>query len=394
MSRPFKLRAVLRYLDRGLLSSLLKANGLEVPAPKEGTDDAEVIEELILNATENVAAEITEALRAVNELATEDGVLALIELSGPHHIQPQADMEKLAGDHDKALFFFLRHPQVFDDASILCHVTDLKAKGERYLKRRPADVVVGRKEALAVALRSYLLAQDGRGRECIVNVFKHADRVCFIAYPEDFAKAPLCYKNKSLKRLALRPTFEIVFLYYPETGKVELSAKGGPRRQLELFTLFNREVLEDASEVRAIEMTYNLDRFLDPELKLPTLIEDQVEFVRVQKLRLFDKLGDYRVTLEPKDPTGLGSMRELLQRYDIRPSRFSVTQAEIKMKFPGKGRRGGVTVQLTYPDKCNLNDSPTHLKAKKYLDQWGLVNRNPVQKPPASVGSEPSPAAV
>ena len=153
-------------------------------------------------------------------------------------------------------------------------------------------------------------------------------------------------------------------------------------------------MLDDKSEVAETEKTYSLERFLDKELTLPTALEDQVQFVRLQKLRLYGLYDAHKVTLELKQPWGIGAMHSLMDKLNLRPAQYGVSHAEIKMKFPGKGSRGGVTIQLSQPDKCNLNDSPTHLKAKKYLEQWGLVNRDPVQKSPASVGREPSPAVV
>jgi len=395
MSRPFKLKAVLRYLDKGLLDEYFKTKAADLPPLNAATrDDMDALEELVLALPAKVANDVTEGLRDVNELAMESGLLALLEVADMNGVHPQAEIEKLQGYHDKALYFLLKHPAIFEKASAISHVTDLRAKVERNLKLRPTDTVAARKDALAEALKSYLLKRDGRGRECVVNVFKYQDRVCFMAYPEDFAKALLVYQDKRLSKTALRPTFEIVYLYYPETGKVELSAKGGPRRHLELFELFNLAVLEDKSEVAETEKTYSLERFLDKELTLPTAPEDQVEFVRLQKLRLYGRYDSHRLTLELKEPWGIGAMHALMEKLTLRSTLYSVSHAEIKMKFPGKGRRGGVTIQLSYPDKCNLNDSPTHLKAKKYLEQWGLVNRNPVQKSPASVGREPSPSAV
>lgn len=396
MSRPFRLKAVLRHFDLGLLRTYLRKKGMDVPpSPDLRIEEVDHIEGLILGLPSTLGNEISEGLREVHEMSTEDGLLILLDVADMNGIHPQGEIETLLSDHDKALFFHLKYPKIFDNASVLYHVTDLKAKVERFLKMRSYDLVSARKEALAEALKSYLLRRDGRGRECTVNVFRYEDRICFMAYPEDFAKALLVYEDKQLSKTALRPTFEIVYLYHPETGKVELSAKGSPRRHLELFTLFNSAVLEDNSEVAETEKTYSLERFLDKDLTLPTEPADQVEFVRLQKLRLFNRYDAHRLTLELKEqPWGIGAMHALMEKLNIRQTLYSVSHAEIKMKFPGKGRRGGVTIQLSFPDKCNLNDSPTHLKAKKYLEQWGLVNRDPVQKSPASVGREPSPAAV
>ncbi len=396
MSRSFKLRAVLRYLDKGLLSLYLKKKEVKdaLPQTPDDGDENEVWDEFIQSLPTAKTNEVETDLRDINEMATEDGLLALLEIADQKGVHPQKEIEKLTSQHDQALYFFIHHSAIFDFASVTHRVTDLKAKTERNLRKRPADFVVTKDKALADVLKTFLLSKDGRGRECVVNVFQYKDRVCFMAYPEDFAQSPLCYQEKQLKRLPLRPTFEIVFLYYPETGKVELSAKGGPQRQVALFNIFNNVVLEDKDAVLDLEKTYRLEKFLDADLKLSTEIEDLVEYVRLTKLRLAHKYNDYRVSLDLKQANGLQSMRTVMENFRLNPIAYNVVQAEIKMKFPGKGRKGGVTIQLSYPDKCNLNDSPNHLKAKKYLEQWGLVNRNPTEKSPKSPGREPSATAV
>lgn len=395
MSRPFKLKAVLRHLDKGLLVAYLEKAGVGGPPDvPDGGDENEAWEEFVQSFNADSANRLETDLRDINDMATEDGVLALLEIAESKGIHPQEKIEPLTGDHDKALYFFLHHPAVFDVASITHHVTDLKAKAERNLRKRAADFVAKNGDALAKSLRGHLLSIDGRGRECAVNVYKQEGRVCFIAYPEDFAKAPLCYVGTRLKRHPLRPTFEIVFLYFPQTGKVELSSKGGPKRQMELFKIFNRVVLEDEQAVAELEKTYRLEKFLDGSLNLSTRAEDEVEYVRLQKLRLLHKFDDYRIALDLKQANGLESMTTILGKFHVRPSAFSVVQAEIKMKFPGRGRKGSVTIQLSYPDKCNLNDSPNHLKAKKYLEEWGLVNHKPNETSARRPGREPSASAV
>jgi hypothetical protein len=380
MSRPFKLKAVLRHLDKGLLAAYLEKRGMDNPPEvSDGMDENEVWDEFVQGLDAGQSGQLETDLRDVNDMATEDGLLALLEIAKSKNVHPQKEIEELAGFHDKALHFLIRHPNVFDIASISHHVDGLKARAERFLKKRSADFVEKNSEILAKTLSQHLLATDGRGRECAVNVYRQEDRVCFIAYPEDFAKSPLCYEGRRLKRLPLRPTFEIVFLYYPHTGKVELSAKGGPKRQMGLFRIFNQVVLEDQQAVAELEKTYRLEKFLDGNLKLPTLAEDEVEYVRLQKLRLSHRFEDYRITLELKQANGVETMKGALGKFHVQPSAFSVVQAEVKMKFPGRGRKGSVTIQLSYPDKCNLNDSPNHLKAKKYLEEWGLVNRKPTE---------------
>jgi hypothetical protein len=395
MSRPFKLKAVLRYLDKGLFASYLKSRDVAGrPDLSDKKDENAAWEKFVQGLPAEQRNFVETDLQDVNDMATESGILALLQTAGDEGLHPQEKIEKLAGSHDQALYFFLELPKVFQSASLLHHVTDLKAKAERYLEKRPAEFVAGKGTVLAQALSEFFLTADGRGRTCEVNPFPNRDRVCFMAYPEDFAHSSLIYEGKKLTKRTLRPTFEIVFIYYPVTGKVELSAKGGPKRQKELFAIFNRVVLEDNRPVPDLEKTYRLESFLDGRLKLPPRPEDNVEHVRLTSLRVAHKFDDYRLTVDLQQASGLSTMQAALEKLKIHPSSFDVRQAEIKMKFPGKGKKGSVTIRLSYPDKCNLNDSPNHLKAKNYLEEWGLVIRKPAEKPSERSGRELSPSAV
>lgn len=395
MSRPFKLKAVLRYLDKKLFASYLKSRGVEGrPDLPDEKGENEAWEKFVQGLPADQRNVVETDLQEINDMATESGILALLEMARAEGVHPQDEIEKMAGPHDQALFFFLRFPKIFESASILHRVTDLKAKAERFLKKCPPEFVGGKGGALAKGLSDYFLLADGRGRACEVNPFPNRERVCFMAYPEDFAQSSLVYEGKQLTKRTIRPTFEVIFIYYPETGKVELSAKGGSKRHMELFNIFNRVVLEDDRPVPELEKTYRLESFLDGDLKLPTRPEDDVEYVRLTKLRVAHNFDDYRLALDLKQASGLSTMQATLEKLKIHPSSYNVQQAEIKMKFPGKGRKGSVTIQVSSPDKCNLNDSPNHLKAKKYLEEWGLVNRKPTEKLTRRSGRELSSSAV
>ena len=104
-------------------------------------------------------------------------------------------------------------------------------------------------------------------------------------------------------------------------------------------------------------------------------LEDQIEDIRVKLLRFDYKFArGQRMTLEMNQEGGLKPMQELMKHKGANAQFYNITQARIYIKFPGKGRRGSVTIQITAPDKCNLNDSPLHLKAKEYLRFWNLEN--------------------
>ena len=271
---------------------------------------------------------------------------------------------------------FIKHPELFRQASILFHLSDLKAKAERAgLRKRPSREIQARSPALEKALSGYLLSEDGRGRNCKIDIYPDRDRLCLIAHPEDFIKSDLEYKDNQLRKTSRRPSFEIVFIYYPDEGRLELTTKGGRKRENALFNIFNEIVLEDTKPVLEFQKIYDLNKLLDKDFAFTRELEDQIEYIQLKQIKFCYKYNPKKkITLELNEREGIQPAHEFIKELNINNNNVDVIQATIKMKFPGEGRKGGVTMQITHPDRCNLNDSPLHIRARKYLKSWGFEN--------------------
>jgi hypothetical protein len=400
MPSPYRLKTLLRHLDETLLVDYMGKRDIDdvpfTPAGKELNPDE--WDEFITRLPLQKKGEIENDFREVNDLSDEAGTLNLLRAAQDAHLSLEKELEPIQGSYNKAMFFFLKYSHLFQYVSMNHYLTDLTAKAERTgLKQAPAEKILKQKDALAAALRTFLLKNEARGRHCHVDTyhFKEGNRVCFVAYPEDYAKTDFYYDDGQLRRECRRNSFEIVYVYYPELGKLELKAKGGKKKEVALFNIFNSVVLQDNTLVMDTQKIYNLDMFLDKNLTLATEPEDQVEYVALTKLSLSYKNGSGKLTLEPKNARDLRTMQANIDDLSINRNLVHVTQATLSIKFPGKGKRGGVSLQLTWPDRCNLSDEPLHLKAKRYLYKWGLENyQKRDEDPPKPSGSIPSPSAV
>lgn len=378
MARQYKLKAFLRYLDDALLLEYLRTKGIrqDLPARNDKEAPADYWERMIRIFPQKETDTIEAGFQDINEMTLESGVLALIQMGRDHGFDIPSEIKDIENEHNQALHCYLKHPEIFEEASTLHWIEELRSKKERTgLQVRTPKQVISRKDALADALRQYFTAQDGRGAHCQVDAHTFQNRVCFIAYPEDYAKTDLHYEGEQLRRASRRPCFEVVFIYYTDAGRLELFAKGGKDREKELMDIFNREVLEDDKPLDPMQKVYDLNKLFDDSCVLAARLEDQVEDIRVKLLRFSYKFGGgQRITLEMNQEGGLKPMQELMKHKGIHAQYYNITQARIYIKFPGKGKKGSVTIQITAPDKCNLNDSPLHLKAKEYLTFWNLEN--------------------
>ncbi len=380
MTRLFRLKEFLRQINVELLQAFLKAEGVDgaLPKSKKDQEDAEVWANFIYAFDGQAIAEIETALRDVNEIASEGGTLNLVEVAAEQGINLKQDTKTIENEYCQALYCYIHHRDVFENAFVFQRVNELKGKTERTgLKKRMAKEVIVRKDDLAKELKMYFFSKELRGQNCQVDAYNdHDKRVCFIAYPEDYPKTDIFYDKGRLKRMGRKSTFQIVYIYDCGQGRLEMNARGGWKKKVELMSIFNKEVLEDDRPVADKQKVYNLAKLLEKDFEFATKPEDQIEYVHLQELSLSHKYNQDRVTIALKDAEGIEDMRNALKDYKIASDQFNVVQAKIQMKFPQAGRqKGSVTFHLSWPDRCDLGDSLYHLKAKEYVKHWNLEEK-------------------
>ena len=399
MTRTFRLKAFLRYINAELLQVFLKSEGVDGALPKSSKEqeEANVWADFIYKLEDPKPAQIETALQDVNEMATDGGTLNMVEVAAEHGIDIKQDTKVIENEYCRALYCYTHHRNVFENAFVFQRVNELKGKTERTgLKKRTAKEVIARKDALAKELKMYFFSKELRGQNCEVDAYNdHDKRVCFIAYPEDHHKTDLFYEKGLLKRMGRRPTFQVIFLYECTTGRLEISVRTGWKKKVELMSIFNKQVLEDDRPVADKQKVYNLAKLLDKDFEFATKPEDQIEYVNLQELSLTHKYNKDRLTIIFKDPDGVEYMREALKDYKISPDQFNVVQAKIQIKFPQAGRqKGSVTFHLSWPDRCDLGDSLYHLKAKEYVKHWNLEEKPIIVKSTRSADADAPAEAV
>ncbi len=382
MSRMYKLKHFLRFVDENLLLEYLKTTGVNttsLPKPEDKEERPGYWQRVLLTLPSDKLDQVEGGFREINDMAFESGILWLNAMAKNADVELPKEIENLPNPINQALHTYMKYPAIFNDAATQYYMVDIKAKKERVgLRVRSVAEIMERKDILADVLKGYLLEEDGRGRRCQVDVHINQKQVTFIAYPEDFIKTELEYKNGKLEKESRRPSFQITYVYHADSGRLGLCAKGGADREQALMEIFNTAVLEDKNPLPARQKVFDLDRFLDRNFELVHDLEDGIEKITVKELRLVHRhIPKFKISFEVSEQDGLKAMQEFVFKHGINPELWEVRRASVQIKFPGKGRKGGVTIQITAPDKCNLNDTPLHQKAKKYLSKWGLENQVP-----------------
>jgi hypothetical protein len=331
-------------------------------------------------------AEIDGAFQAVHEMACEAGVQALIEEGTFHGVDLAAALGRRVGFYHKAMWAYLNHPSIFNVASLF--VTADALPGRYWLKhkglpRKAPDTSAAATRALAAGLSKFYRTTQGRGHRCVVEAYLRGGRQhYFFAYPDDYADTFIGYDDEGefVKR-PQKPAFEVVFVYDPRAGTLDLHARGDRGVRARLLYIFCAAVLhEGPPPEQPGDHPYELNGLLRREFPFATDPADGIESVRLLRLRLSLKGSKRRLTLEADPKAGPGDIFDMMADHlspeTLAASAVSVTQATFRLRFVAKGceQPRPLTFSVSFPNSSNLKSLPEdrRLLAEKYLKGWGI----------------------
>jgi hypothetical protein len=318
------------------------------------------------------AAEVNSDFGLVTALADEQGIQAILDEAEYHGLDLTSSFESMSGFCDKALWTFLEHRTMAEVAHRFCEAERFPAsywvrRREGVLGTEPRDDADALAE-LAEALGSYFRLKEGRGRECLVEVYRRGTKLYYFAFPEDYAQTSLEYTDtKKLERRAHRPIFQLVFVCDPALGALDTFVRGQKKTRLEIETIFSRVILGSELDAWKDHRVYNLNAFKRRGVEFVYDPASGIQDVRVKLLRLsLIGGGSRRVVLEAGPSEDRGAVYDLLEEL-LGPSGdgshgglplalANVTRVGLQAFFsPGKRRsRNTKTFYLTYPNGCSL----------------------------------------
>ena len=203
-------------------------------------------------------------------------------------------------------------------------------------------------------------------------------------YPKDYADTFTGYDDDGqFERRRWNPAFEVIYIYDPDDGALDLYVHGDKTIVRDLQELFGRAILHEAlGEETRTAVPYDLNGLKRRDGAFPTDPADHVKEVRVSALKL-SLVGSpkKRITFEASDanaPTDAvyDLMETALHERRLPLSMVNVNSAVIRMVFETTNGHGRPTKVLTFrvssPNSCNLKDSPEALVAKQCLKDWGI----------------------
>lgn len=313
----------------------------------------------------------------VYELACPAGFSLLHILATSKGIELPQELEDW-NNCGKVLWFFMYQNGTFQEALAWFEIESRNGwRDTLNLKRVTIDETLGKEDFLRQQVSEYYMRRHFIGRNCHVIHKQLEDRVCFRVLVEDHAKDEEIFKGGKVTTTGIiKPVKEVIFMYYPEEGRLRTKAEGGKDEVHELRDIFREHVLGEDSSKPANERVFNLDKLKDKSFPFVTKPEDEVEYVKVFMLSIVNPfVQGERTIIEVDKKSSKEAIYRLAQdrHLDLDTDKVNkITQAKIAMKFPGKGKQGSVTIDLRWPNGCNLGEKELHKKAKNYLKAWGI----------------------
>ena len=327
MSIKFEWFGFIRKTNQQLLTNYLSSIwdvDLSVPDLDNEDDRVRHIFDEISKLSTDKFDQIQIDLTRVRQLATQKGMLNLIEVAGRMseviNDLPADDYNK----HDRAIFYRIEYPTTFETAYYINEVLPRKKSLRHGLKVMQVNDIIGSGSELEAGMTEYLTKHEQRGEACKVDSYDFGDSTCFIAYSADYP--------------------QVTFVYHPDGGRLEIDCQGSWKRKHSLMEIFNKTVLKSDQPVPEYQEQYDLDKLVTPDFEMVVEPEDATQQPHLRMVRLANRIDrKERYTIDIEHGEGVTTVRNAMQRHGLNLTHYLVDQAKISFKFRGIQKTGWYT---------------------------------------------------
>jgi len=390
MSRHFSPKRFFRDVPGEFLESYFKGKSLLTgfDFSKLNETGIETLNTELEILAEDLRNEIEQDLNEIDALACEGGIQAILddaEWWGEAAPLLQG-METRKSFHEKAFWIFLEHRKYWHVANTFFHADSIHTRYWRKrinLPKSPAKVATENIRQLEKNLVKFFHDKEGRGKNCKVDCYKRGKLDYFFAYPEDYPQNRMVWKQRELKRQPETPAFEIIFIFDPEEGTLEIYLDGTRKIVPELQTIFSGAVLDfELTEDEQDNRVYDLNPLKSIEAGFQYSPESGISGVAVKKLRLKLVSTNQRITLEADPSQNSHVVYEMLDKlkksYPV--DSLAVTQVGIVVTFapsPNRSKPKTRTFNISWPNSCSLKHDGNDKVIRQMLVDSGLEPKRP-----------------
>jgi len=326
--------------------------------------------------------------RKISDRACKAGYLCLLDESKyeGHGIDIQDELMLMENHYERAMWVFLNYPKIFENSGYFQRVDKITFRSRYVWKKidpkQLDDELYNFKQQVIEHHK-----KEGRGNHCHIEVLKRTDpeRYYYFVYLEDYSDTLDEFKGDKFKRTPVKPAFEVIFAYHPESGKVETNASGKKQEVTQLQEAFCQGVLNMKGLPDKETRMYELDKLKTRFDFKPRDPQDNIAAVHLKYIEL--ELGHKkRITFmdSGKMPNIYDMIEESLNQENVPLDIVTVGKVRIQIvfrKMADEKRTKTVTFEISAPDRCDLKDSPVELIAKKHIEMWGLVSEQTIEDP-------------
>ena len=394
-TRHYSLRSFFRNIPNALLARFFQERlglllDLDFAALPETQPDA------LFSAWEGLPEATRQAVDAecqeIFTLSSNKGILAIIdeaEWQMRANLQAfDAFKETLSGlpNHfHRAMTTYLDHHECWKGATYFHHADMLSYwRKRKNLGHYPAAVDNASLDQLAEKIGDYFHRTEGRGKNCVVECLPRNGLDYYFAFPEDYSRHGIEWVKGKFGRRPHNPAFEIVFVYSPLNGTLDLNYRGNPKAVEHLQWLFATLILklDEAPENPKDRRIYDLNPLRQRGYPFVYAPDSGIEGVAIKKMRLSSRVvpGE-RITLEANPDPDEEAIYDLLadmgRAFPL--EQYNVTQVELAVAVtldPDKPPKN-LTVSISHPNSCSLKYDGVDLRLRQMLTDSGIEPQEP-----------------
>jgi len=322
----------------------------------------------------------------INERACKAGFLCLLDEARweGHKLEIEGDLNQMKNHYERAMWVSLNYPKVFKNSGHFQKMDGITFKKVFAWKglnpRQHDDELKNFKQKIIEQYKN-----ENRGKYCVVEVLERSmpKRYCYFVNLQDYSDTLDQFKEEKFIQTQITPAFRIIFVYHPESGRIETNAKGRKDKIEKLYEAFCQGVLDKKKMLEQKGDMYNLEKLKNRFKFTPRESKDNIKTVKLKLIELEINKNRLITFIDKGYSTDIYNLiDDALNKENIPLDTVKVTKAKIQIVFKrmaGERRTKTVTIDIGIPDSCNLKDSPLHQIAQKYIEKWEFVSDKTIE---------------
>lgn len=384
MAEPYSPKQFFRNVYNIFLIQYFEQNNIDFPLDLYAIEEkqVDVIFDAFLTLDDNTRHKIESDFQKVHALATDAGIISLIEEAKEFENHQFIDsLQGISGLHGKAMWAFLDSPEYWQGASMLYQTRIIPSSYWTKINQLPEleqpfkgnDI-----ELLAQAIGEYFFKNEGRGKQCKIDQYKRGKNDYFFAFPEDFAKTAVEWVDNDLQSLPHQMAFEIVFMYCEHTATLDLyarkNAKSIPQLQ-ELFALYILKAKLTNLTPYVESKSYDLEPIFEAGFEFDIPDKSDIYTIQILSAEVTCKNNPSSHVLVSISPDkNKDAVRDRLLK--IRSKTEYISAVKLKVFFKPNAMRTkpakAVSISISMPAKCNLGCSDDDILISSILAASGI----------------------